>query len=70
MSTLRHEFNPQRPVNVLLIGYGHSVDFPAMQEIAKATRGAAYEADSPAAVQEFYLQVLTRLVCNGTCPMP
>ncbi len=70
VSTLRHEFNPQRPVNVLLIGYGHSVDFPAMQEIAKATRGAAYEADSPAAVQEFYLQVLTRLVCNGTCPMP
>jgi len=70
VATLRREFNPQRPVNVLLIGYGHSVDFPAMEQIAKATQGAAYEADSPAAVQKFYLQVLTRLVCNGTCPMP
>lgn len=70
VATLRREFNPQRPVNVLLIGYGHSVDFPAMKEIANATGGAAYEADSPAGVRKFYLQVLTRLVCSGGCPMP
>ncbi len=70
LSTLRREFNPQRPVNVLLIGYGHSVDFPAMKRIANATEGAAYEATTPAGVKKFYLQVLTRLVCNASCPMP
>lgn len=70
VSILRHEFNPQRPVNVLIIGYGHSVDFGAMRAIANATDGAVYEADSPAGIATFYLQVLTRLVCNRDCPLP
>ena len=70
VATLRREYNPQRPVNVLLIGYGHSPDFPAMQEIADATHGAAYEANSPAGIEKFYLSMLTRLVCNNDCPLP
>lgn len=70
VSILRREFNPQRPVNVLIVGYGHSVDFGAMRAIAGATEGAVYEADSPAGIEKFYLQMLTRLVCNRNCPVP
>ncbi len=70
IATLHSEFNPQRPVNVLIVGYGHSVDFAAMNQIAQATQGAVYEADSPAGIEKFYLQMLTRLVCNGNCPAP
>jgi Bacterial extracellular solute-binding protein len=70
VSTLRREFDPQRPVNVLLIGYGHSADFAAMKQIADATQGAAYELTSPAGIEKFYLSMLTRLVCDRNCPLP
>ncbi|MGE5286651.1 MAG: substrate-binding domain-containing protein [Micromonosporaceae bacterium] len=70
VDTLRKEYNPQRPVNVLLIGYGHSADFPAMKEIADVTHGAAYEANSPVGIEKFYLSMLTRLVCDQNCPVP
>jgi hypothetical protein len=70
IATLRREFNPQRPVNVLLIGYGHSADFPAMKQIADATQGSAYELHSPADIANFYLSMLTRLVCDRNCPLP
>jgi len=70
LATLRSEFNPQKPVNVLIIGYGHSVDFPAMTKIAAVTEGAAYQANSPAGVETFYLQMLTQLVCNARCLAP
>jgi hypothetical protein len=39
IATLRSEFNPQRSVNVIIIGYGHSVDLPAMTKIANVTDG-------------------------------
>jgi Bacterial extracellular solute-binding protein len=70
IATLHREFNPQRPVNVLLIGYGHSADFGAMKQIADATQGSAYELRSPADIANFYLSMLTRLVCDRNCPLP
>jgi hypothetical protein len=70
LATLRSEYNPQKPVNVIILGYGHSVDFPAMTKIAAVTGGEAYQANSPAGVETFYLQMLTQLVCNNRCPAP
>ncbi len=70
IATLRSEFNPQRPVNVIVIGYGHSVGFPAMTKIASVTDGAVYDANSPAGIKKFFAQMLTRLVCNDNCPLP
>jgi Ca-activated chloride channel homolog len=70
LATLRSHYDPQRPVNVLIVGYGHNVDFGAMKAIAKATGGAVYEAGNPAGIEKFYLQMLTRLVCDHNCPLP
>ncbi len=70
LATLRSEFNPQRPVNILVIGYGHHFDLPSMTKVANATNGAVYDATSPAGIEKFYLQMLTRLVCNNDCPLP
>ncbi len=70
IASLRHEFDPQRPVNVIIIGYGHSVDFPAMSKIASVTDGAVYDANTPAGITKFFAEMLTRLVCNNNCPVP
>jgi Bacterial extracellular solute-binding protein len=70
LATLRSEFNPQRPVNILIIGYGHHFDLASMTKIANVTNGAVYDATSPAGIEKFYLQMLTRLVCNDNCPLP
>ena len=70
IATLRSEFNPQRPVNVIIIGYGHHFDYPSMTKIANVTDGAVYDANSPAGIKKFFAQMLTRLVCNNNCPVP
>jgi hypothetical protein len=70
LATLRSEFNPQRPVNIIIIGYGHHFDLPSMTKVANVTNGAVYDATSPAGIEKFYLQMLTRLVCNNNCPLP
>ena len=70
LATLRSEFNPQRPVNLIVIGYGHHFDYPSMSKIANVTDGAVYDANSPAGIKKFFAQMLTRLVCNNNCPVP
>jgi Ca-activated chloride channel family protein len=70
LATLRSEFDPQRPVNIIIIGYGHRFDLPSMTKVANVTNGAVYDATSPAGIEKFYLQMLTRLVCNNNCPLP
>jgi hypothetical protein len=53
-----------RPVNVIIIGYGHSVDFPAMMKIANVTDGAVYGANSPAGIKKFCAEMLTAWWCK------
>ncbi len=39
--------DPTKPVPVIMIGFGPDTDLAAMQQIAQATKGAAYSASKP-----------------------
>ncbi|HEY3261131.1 MAG TPA: substrate-binding domain-containing protein, partial [Pseudonocardiaceae bacterium] len=53
--TLQAEADPARPVPVILVAMGLDVDFPALQRIAAATGGKAYQARDPADISSVFL---------------
>ncbi len=64
LQTLKQEDNPDKPVNVVFIGFGPDVDMASMQKIALETNGAAYHALKPQDVQRILLETIARRICD------
>ncbi len=69
LSTLKEEYNPERPVSVLIIAFGP--DAPRgkrqMDALARATGGDAYIAKDINEVRTFFLEGLRRRICAPHC---
>ena len=46
-------------VRLFTIGYGEDADLPVLQQIAKASRGAAYDASDPASIDKVFTNVIS-----------
>jgi hypothetical protein len=68
IAELKKEFDPNNPVQVMMIGFGGGVDRAAMERIAEATNGVAFVAEKPQDVQKFFLEAIARRVCLPECP--
>jgi Mg-chelatase subunit ChlD len=60
LGTLGTEADPSRPVKVVAIGIGPTADMGALQKIAAATGGAAYQAVDPADLQNVLFDAIRR----------
>jgi Ca-activated chloride channel family protein len=60
LSTLRSEADPSRPVKVVAIALGPDADLGALQQIADATGGAAYQALDPEDLQGVLFDAIRR----------
>jgi hypothetical protein len=67
LGTLKKEADPDRPVEVVFIGFGPDVDMSAMQKIASETNGEAFHALKPQDVQRFLLETIARRICSPQC---
>jgi hypothetical protein len=67
LTTLKKEFDPNRPVQVIMIGFGAGVDRGELDQIAKATRGSVHIAHTPTEIQKIFLSALSRRVCAPNC---
>jgi len=69
LKRLRDQFNPEKPVNVLIIAFGP--DAPKgkrqMDALAKATSGDAYIAKDVLEVRKFFLEGMKRRLCAPNC---
>lgn len=62
-------FNPNRPVEMIILMLGTKGDFPALQQIAAAGGGAAYQVTDPTQVGKVFFEALARRFClAGGCP--
>jgi hypothetical protein len=68
LNTLRKLHNPDKPVQVIMIGFGGGVDRAAMDRIATATNGVSFVASKPEDVAKFFLEAIARRVCAPECP--
>ncbi len=61
-------FNPNRPVELIILMLGAKGNFPALEQIAAAGGGAAYQVTDPAQVGKVFFEALARRFClSGGC---
>ncbi|SIO21459.1 VWA domain-containing protein [Agromyces cerinus] len=59
--------DPTKPVPVIMIGFGPDTDLAAMQQIAQATKGAAYSASKPEDLGTVLVDALSQRSCRPNC---
>jgi hypothetical protein len=67
---LRAMYNPDKPVEIVVIMLGTAGDFTAMQEIAGATDGKAFDITSPAEIGKVFFTAIAHRICPARCTVP
>jgi Bacterial extracellular solute-binding protein/von Willebrand factor type A domain len=71
VSKLHALYNPNRPVELIIIMLGSKGNFPALQQIAAAGGGAAYPVTDPTQVGKVFFEATARRICqNDSCGTP
>ncbi|MEW2352535.1 substrate-binding domain-containing protein [Spirillospora sp. NPDC029432] len=70
LAELKKEYDPARPVQVIGLAFGPAVDLPALQRIATATGGAAYQIQDPRQIRELFRRSAALKICDDPrrCP--
>jgi hypothetical protein len=56
--TLSSEFNPDKPVAIISIGFGPDADASALQAISAATHGQSYTTTDPMLIRQVLLEAI------------
>jgi hypothetical protein len=64
---LRALYNPRRRVEIIVIKFGNAGDFNALQKIAGATGGQAYNITNPAQISNVFFRAVARRLCSPNC---
>ncbi len=64
---LRALYNPRRRVEIIIIKFGNAGDFKALQQIASATGGQAYDITNPAQISKVFFSAIARRLCSPNC---
>jgi len=69
LAQLKQLSDPKRPLPVFIIAFGRQtdVDMPTMRKIAAVTRGAAYNANTPAEINKVFLDAVGLRTCRPDC---
>jgi Bacterial extracellular solute-binding protein/von Willebrand factor type A domain len=63
LTALGNEYNPAKPVQIIMIGFGGNVAREGLQQIADATRGNVYVVQAPEQIQDVVLDAISRRTC-------
>jgi len=70
-SELRALYNPNRPVELIIVVLGSKGNFAAMQQIAAAGGGAAYPVTDPTQIGKVFFAAVSRRICQtSSCSAP
>ncbi|MDA0638004.1 substrate-binding and VWA domain-containing protein [Nonomuraea sp. MCN248] len=64
---LRDEWDPDRPVQIIVIAFGDGVDREGLTAITEATNGSLHVAQQPEEIIDVFLAALARRLCRPTC---
>jgi hypothetical protein len=70
LAQLHRLYNPDRPVQIVIVVFSAHSNFAAMQQIAGATAGSAYEITKPAQVGKVFFEAIARRICQSSCAAP
>ncbi|MER5623724.1 substrate-binding and VWA domain-containing protein [Streptosporangium sp. NPDC002544] len=64
---LRGEWNPARPVQIVVLAFGTDLDRAALTQITSVTNGSLHVAQRPEEIIDVFLSALARRLCHPTC---
>ncbi|SDH77470.1 substrate-binding domain-containing protein [Nonomuraea jiangxiensis] len=67
LDQLRREWNPDRPVQIIVIAFGKGVDRASLSQVTAATNGSLHEAQEAGEIIDVFLAALARRLCHPTC---
>lgn len=67
LAELKEEYDPDRPVQVVMIGFGKGVDPLALGQIARVTHGTVYIAKTPGDIARILREATARRICAPRC---
>ena len=70
VSQLRQLYNSAKPVELIIVVLGTKANFTALQQIATAGGGAAYQVTSPDQIARVFFQAVSRRICQTGCTAP
>jgi Ca-activated chloride channel family protein len=70
LARLRALNSPSRKVEIVIVMFGRRGNFSALQEIAAATDGVAYQISNPAEVGKIFIEAIAHRMCDQGCAAP
>jgi hypothetical protein len=67
VTQLRHLYNPSRKVEIVVLQFGTAGDYPALNQIATATGGAAFRITNPVEIGRIFISTIARRMCAEGC---
>ncbi|GAT65150.1 VWA domain-containing protein [Planomonospora sphaerica] len=64
---LREEWDPQYPVQVVVLAFGDDLDRATLDQVASITNGSLHVAREPGEIIDVFLSALARRLCHPTC---
>ncbi|HTT53986.1 MAG TPA: VWA domain-containing protein [Streptosporangiaceae bacterium] len=64
---LRTLYNPRRRVEIIPLMFGNAGNFAALQQIASATGGQAFDITSPSQIRGTFFSAIARRLCSPNC---
>jgi hypothetical protein len=70
LTKLRKLSNPSKKVELVILMFGRQGDFSALQQIANATGGVAYQVTNPAEIGKIFIEAISQRMCTQGCAAP
>jgi hypothetical protein len=70
LSKLSSLYNPGKKVEIVVLMVGSQGNFSAMQRIAGATHGAAYQITNPLEIGKIFIEAISQRLCTQGCAAP
>jgi Ca-activated chloride channel homolog len=70
LSKLHSLYNPGKKVEIVVLMVGSQGNFSALQQIASATDGAAYQITDPAEIGKIFIEAISQRLCTQGCAAP
>jgi len=67
LASLRKDYNPQRPVEIITVTAGTQGDEATLREATAITHGQAYVVEQPSDIAHVFFDALARRICTPNC---
>ena len=70
VAKLKALYNPSKKIELVILMFGRQGDFTALQQIANATGGVAYQVSNPSEIGKIFIEAVSQRMCTQGCAAP